>query len=300
MSWLIVGTVPYQDFPLVDAECSMRGGRLVVGNESTSVSRGSAALLATACIAAEVLGIEAPRALLAGDIGHGTGSRKVYERLVHTMPDRNETMLVFHYLQPDVDWHNRILIRIEERPNPPTLIADAGYMYVAKMSGFASSYDLFTPDAGELAFLADESAPHPFYTRGFLLQDEEAAPHLIRRAYDHENAARFLLVKGRCDLVAGADGIIERICEPSVQAMEPIGGTGDSLTGLVSTLVAGGLSVPDAAVLAARINRTLGLLAKPTPASSIGDLLPSLASALEKECMEHQLLKMPFASTSQK
>jgi len=35
------------------------------------------------------------------------------------------------------------------------------------MSGNAQSFDLFTPDAGELAFLADEEAPHPFYTRGF-------------------------------------------------------------------------------------------------------------------------------------
>jgi hypothetical protein len=47
--------------------------------------------------------------------------------------------------------------------NPrPLLCADAGYMYVAKMSGYAASYDLFFPDAGELAFLADENAPHPY------------------------------------------------------------------------------------------------------------------------------------------
>ena len=81
-------------------------------------------------------------------------------------------------------------------------MADAGYMYVAKMSGYAASYDLFTPDVGELAFLADEKAPHPFYTRGFLLHEEERVPELILRAYHHENAARHLLVKGRCDRVA--------------------------------------------------------------------------------------------------
>jgi len=46
-----------------------------------------------------------------------------------------------------------------------SLIADAGFMYAAKMSGQASKYDLFTPDVGELAFLADEEAPHLFYTR---------------------------------------------------------------------------------------------------------------------------------------
>jgi ADP-dependent NAD(P)H-hydrate dehydratase / NAD(P)H-hydrate epimerase len=48
----------------------------------------------------------------------------------------------------------------------PILIADAGFMYAAKMSGQAACYDFFTPDVGELAFLADEMAPHPFYTRG--------------------------------------------------------------------------------------------------------------------------------------
>ncbi len=282
MSWLIVGTLPYQDFPLLDAECSMFSGRLHLGSERVPVARGTAALLATACVAAEVLGIEGPRTLVAGDIGHGDGSRKVYERLVQTIPDRNETMMVFHYLQPDVDWHNRILIRIDERRYRPTLIADAGYMYVAKMSGFASSYDLFTPDAGELAFLADESAPHPFYTRGFLLQDEEGTAELIRRAYEHENAARFLLVKGRCDLVASGEGIIERICDPCVEAMEPIGGTGDSLTGTVAALVAAGGTVVDAAKIASRANRVMGLLAEPTPASPVIELLSYLPEAMGK------------------
>ena len=52
---------------------------------------------------------------------------------------------------------------IRDSPKP-TLVADAGFMYVAKMSGYADAYDLFTPEAGELAILADEKAPHPFYT----------------------------------------------------------------------------------------------------------------------------------------
>lgn len=281
MSWLIVGTVPYQDFPLLDAECSMCAGGLRLGNESFPIARGTPALLAAACIAAEVIGIDGPRTLLAGDIGHGDGSRKVYERLVQTMLDRDEPLMVFHYLQPDVDWHNRILLKIEDRHHIPTLVADAGYMYVAKMSGFASSYDLFTPDVGELAFLADESAPHPFYTRGFLLQEEEQIPELIQRAYQHENAARYLLVKGRHDFVASASGIIAEISEPCVENMEPIGGTGDSLTGIVAALLAAGRSVPDGAELGAMINRLMGLRSDPTPAFTIEDLLSVLPVALD-------------------
>jgi NAD(P)H-hydrate repair Nnr-like enzyme with NAD(P)H-hydrate dehydratase domain len=155
-------------------------------------------------------------------------------------------------------------------------------MYVAKMSGFASSYDLFTPDIGELAFLADESAPHPFYTRGFLLKEEDRAEELIRRAYRYENAARHLLVKGKCDLVASSEGISARICEPCVENMEPIGGTGDSLTGIASALIYGGRAVSQAATVAAQANRLLGSLSSPTPASSVNDLLNYLPDALRR------------------
>ncbi|MCU0574871.1 MAG: sugar kinase, partial [Syntrophobacteraceae bacterium] len=107
-------------------------------------------------------------------------------------------------------------------------------------------------------------------------------PELISRAYAHENAARTLLVKGSCDLVASRQGVLERIREPVVEAMEPIGGTGDTLTGLVSTLVAARHSVPQACLLAARANRWMGALANPTPASSVSDLLPSIPEALER------------------
>jgi hypothetical protein len=281
MSWLIVGTVPYQDFPLLDAGCSTSHGRILLGNESVPIARGTPALLAAACIAAEVLGIDGPRTLLAGDVGHGDGSRKIYEHLVQTMLDRGESLMVFHYLQPDVDWHNRILLKIEDRPDSPLLIADAGYMYVAKMSGFAASYDLFTPDVGELAFLADESAPHPFYTRGFLLKEEAQIPELIRRAYEHENAARYLLVKGGHDFVVSANGVIAEISEPCVENMEPVGGTGDSLTGIVAALLASEKAVPEAAKLGAMINRLMGLRSDPTPAFPIEELLRFLPTALE-------------------
>jgi NAD(P)H-hydrate repair Nnr-like enzyme with NAD(P)H-hydrate dehydratase domain len=219
--------------------------------------------------------------LLAGDIGRGDGSTRVYRHLAEQLGRLPEDLIIFHYLLPEVDWHNRVLIKIEELPSRPVMVADAGYMYVAKMSGFASSYDLFTPDAGEMAFLADEKAPHPFYTRGFLLQEEDRVPELTARAYQSENASRYLLVKGARDVVASMDGIIAEISEPCVEAMEPIGGTGDTLTGIVAALLQSGMSVPVAAELGARINRLLGLLTNPTPAFSVADLLPALPKAIE-------------------
>jgi ADP-dependent NAD(P)H-hydrate dehydratase / NAD(P)H-hydrate epimerase len=281
MSWLIVGTVPQEDFPLYEGLCRYENGRLRLGGHCVAVNRGTPGLLAAACIVCDILSIEPPRALLAGDIGLGEGSARIYEFLSEQLPVLSPDLLVFHYLQPDVDWHNRVYLSLEGMKVTPILVADAGFMYAAKMSGFAPDYDLFTPDAGELAFLADETAPHPFYTRGFILQEEERVPELIERAYEHENASRFLLVKGKCDVIASREGVLERVYEPSVEALEPIGGTGDTLTGLVGALIAGKFPIPQACILAAKANRFMGLLAKPTPASSIADLLLSLPAAAE-------------------
>lgn len=281
MSWLIVGTVPYEGFPLVEGPCALTNGRIRFRDHTAPVARGTAALAAAACLTSEVLGIRSPNVLLAGDIGRGDGSTLVYRRMVDRVGESAERLIVFHYLLPEVQWHDRILMGLDDLTDKPVLVADAGYMYVAKMSGSAPSYDLFTPDAGEIAFLADENAPHPFYTRGFLLQEEEQVPELIRRAYEHDNAARYLLVKGRRDLIASEVGILAEVHEPCVDAMEPIGGTGDSLTGIVAALIAAGRSIPEAALLAAKINRLLGSLSDPTPAFSIADLLPALPRAIE-------------------
>ena len=286
MSWLIVGTIPRDDFPLSEGRCRFEEGCLRLDHQPIPVSRGTPALLAAAGIAAQVLGIEPPLALLAGDTGRGQGSIRIYQHLCQKLAAISPEVIVFHYLQPDVDWHNRVFMHLEELAPRPILVADAGFMYVAKMSGFAACYDLFTPDAGELAFLADERAPHPFYTRGFILQEEERAPELIQRAYQHENASRYLLVKGRCDLVASSEGILDRICEPSVATMEPIGGTGDTLTALVGTFIAGRYPIPQACSLAAKVNRVMGALARPTPASPIGELLASLPQAMETVLQE--------------
>jgi len=282
MSWLIVGTVPREDFPLIDGICRFDGEALLINGLRIDVRRGTPALLAAASIAAELLRIELPRALLVGDTGTGKGSKRLYKHLVETAPLRKGNLIVFHYLQPDMDWHNKVLITLEDQSNRPCLIADAGYMYVAKMSGFATSYDLFTPDVGEMAFLADESAPHPFYTRGFLLQEEHELPDLIKRAYRHHNAATYLLVKGKCDYVASSEGILAKICEPSTPSMEAIGGTGDTLTGIVAAFIQGGHKVEDAAQSGAKINRFMGEICKPTPAYSILELLSVLPDAMAR------------------
>ncbi|RPJ74838.1 MAG: sugar kinase [Desulfobacteraceae bacterium] len=276
----IVGTVPDLHFPLVAGEAKLQGGTIRVGGRSAPVNRGTPALIASAIRTLEVLGRPNPYVYLAGDIGLGEGSRKIYDLLSRELPKADWSVLVFHYLQPDVDWHNRVLFAAAEMHRRPTLIADAGFMYAAKMSGMAEEYDLFTPDAGELAFLADDQAPHPFYTRGFILHDEQKVPDLITRAYHYKNAARLLLVKGKVDYVAGAQGVIATIDHPAEEALEPIGGTGDTLTGLVAALSEGGEALDQAAIRAAHANRIAGCLAAPTPRTQVGDIIEQIPQAV--------------------
>jgi len=276
----IVGTIPDADFPLATGEVTLKGGHIYVEGRPAPVNRGTPALMAAAIKCLDVLGLPMPYGYLAGDIGLGDGSRRLYEHLVEHLPQSDFQVITFHYLQPDVDWHNKVLFAIGKIRKRPKLIADAGFMYAAKMSGLAEEYDLFTPDAGELAFLADEEAPHPFYTRGFILHEDQNIPELIRRAYAHRNAARRLLVKGRIDYVAGPQGMIAAIDTPSEEALEPIGGTGDTLTGILSALICGGFDIDRAALLAARANRIAGRLASPTPMTQVAEIIARIPQAV--------------------
>lgn len=286
--WLVVGTVPDPDFPLVAAPCILEPGngagadlQLRLDGRTVPVNRGTPALLAAALLASETLP-ERPKiwALLAGDTGTGAGSRQVYAAFGETARRVAPRGVTFHYLLPDVDWHGKVLAEAESLPRPPLLVADAGFMYAAKMSGYAAEYDLFTPDIGELAFLADPDAPHPFYTRNFLLADEDMAEDLVARACASGNAARHMLVKGRTDRYVRG-GVTEAVVSlPDIPMLEPVGGTGDTLTGMVTALLAADMPMKTACVTAMRANRCMGKLAVPTPESSVADLLLQLPEAL--------------------
>ena len=288
MSWLIAGTVPDENFPLVQGKGKVKDGQLYVGDHRIKIARGTPALAAFVCQAAKELNARDPEILLAGDTGKGEGSRRLYAHLVKSMDSLEVTGFTFHYLLPDVYWHNQVLWAIQEKLDKPCLVADAGFMYVAKMSGFAGDYDLFTPDIGEMCFLADETAPHPFYTRGFLLEDETRVEEYIARAYAEKNAARHLMVKGASDYVVQDGRILSTVSRPGWEAMEAIGGTGDSLTGIITALLMAGHSIPDACVTAALVNRYLGVLGRPSPAESIADLLPCLGQAMQEAMTELQ------------
>ena len=286
----VAGTVPNQDFPLLAGEVLLEDDSIYIEERRVPVNRGTPALLAAAIKTCEVLDQGTPFGYIVGDIGLGDGSRRLYECLTKVLrqtdsrskPERDFKAITFHYLQPDVDWHNKVLFTIEEMTRRPILIADAGFMYAAKMSGKAAKYDLFTPDIGELAFLADEEAPHPFYTRGFILHEEDRIPELIDRAYKYKNAARSLLVKGKQDCVADRQGIQATIDSPVEEAMEAIGGTGDTLTGIVTALIESGMEMMKASTVAAKANRLAGYYARPTPATQVMEIIRQIPKALEK------------------
>ncbi len=134
----VVGTVPDQDFPLITGKVILEDHTISIEGNQVPVNRGTPALLAAAIKAGEVMGQSPPVGYLVGDIGLGKGSRHLYEYLTEHLGRCDFNTIAFHYLQPDVDWHNRVLFAVEEMAKRPVLIADAGFMYAAKMSGQAS------------------------------------------------------------------------------------------------------------------------------------------------------------------
>lgn len=283
--WCIAGTLPDPDFALcpagLEGESTIAGGLLhLPDGQAVPVQRGTAALAATAILASRELGIAPPRLLLAGDPGSGAGSRAIYAWLEQNLAGIAPAGLTFHYLFPDQDWHNRVLMASQALAVPPIMVADAGFMYVAKMSGYADAYDLFTPDLGELAFLADEKAPHPFYTRGFLLAREDDVPPLLQRALEHGNCPKNMIIKGSKDYIVVDGRVVATVDAPSVPAMECIGGTGDLVTGLATAFLCGGAAMGEACTAAARMARLLAQLCTPNPGTQIGELIEMLPKAM--------------------
>ena len=119
-----------------------------------------------------------------------------------------------------------------------------------------------------------------YIARHLFEMDSDRNPELVAAAYALKGAARILLVKGPRDLIADENGILEIIDGPNVPAMECIGGTGDSITGMCAALLSGGMTPARAAAVSARANRIAGQLAAVTPASSISSVVKKIPEAL--------------------
>jgi len=280
---LIVGTVPIKDLPLTIGEARVVGDLLVVNDYNISCIQGTASMINAAVKTTEYFNINKPQVLIAGDIGEGKGSREIYRYLIKNLKVISPSILALHYCMPYITMITKLCEVINELNKKPIMIADAGSMYAAKASGMAGNFDVFTPDATEMAFLADSNATHPAYIAKHLFDNDiTQTPKLVKIAYKNKDAAKLLLVKGSTDYIALDGNIIDVVTKPDIPAMEAIGGTGDTITGLISALIYSGLGLKKAALVAARSNRIAGECAKANPATKISQIIAQFSSAFQK------------------
>ena len=281
----IIGTVPLKGMPLTLGSCKFSNGKLKVDDLELPLINGTSVMIAAAVTTSGSLGIKTPQAILAGDTGSGDGSNMMYRFLrdqkcsLHA--SSNQEIFALHYIKPNILYIKEADKRLKRKPNA-ILVADAGAMYVAKAAGIAKEFDLFTPDLGEMAFLADPEAVHPAYVRNYLFENANDVDSLIKQAYEYSNASNFLLVKGAIDYVVDRATVVAKVVEPSVAALEPIGGTGDSLSGIVSSLIDSGLDIKHAAIIAAKTNRLMGKYSNPNPSTKVWEKLSNIPKALQK------------------
>ncbi len=271
---LIAGTVPTEDIPLTLGTVKVERQSLAVDGHRISHTQGTGAMISAALATIEYLKLEAPQVLIAGDTGRGTGSREIYKYLIERIFELSPEVLALHYCLPNMGLMRKLCAAIKKCAKRPVMIADAGSMYAAKAAGLATEFDIFTPDASEMAFLADPNATHPAYIARHLFDtDVTQTPRLVEDACQNNSTAKLLLVKGSIDYVIRDGDILDTITKPDVPGLEAIGGTGDTITGLVSAFTYAGLELHEAAIIAAKSNRMAGKLASATPATKVGEII---------------------------
>jgi ADP-dependent NAD(P)H-hydrate dehydratase / NAD(P)H-hydrate epimerase len=283
---LIAGVVPDNNLPLTCGDVSFSGNGLVVDGRYISCTQGTGAMVSTALTTALYFKEKPPRVVLAGDIGKGEGSRAIYEYLIENVSKLAPEVLALHYWLPDISLMKRLIAAVNKCAVKPLLIADAASMYTAKAAGLAPDFDIFTPDAAETAFLADPFATHPAYVKFMAYNATNKMPEIIADVYKNKNGAKFMLVKGATDYIVKDGNILEIVLEPDVPAMEPIGGTGDTITGMVTAFVAAGLGPHEAMIIAAKANRMAGKMAAVTPASRVNRIIEVLPEVFKQYLCE--------------
>ena len=284
---LIAGTIPNKDIPLTLGQVKLDEGFLVADGQRFARFQGTGAMISAALTTINHLKLEPPKVLVVGDIGDGQGSRELYNYLIDNIGELSPEVFVIHYCLPIMNLMKQLCNAIENNKKRPFMIADAGAMYAAKGAGLASEFDILTPDPSEIAFLADPKATHPAYIARHLVQcDSSKIPEQIDTAFKNGSAAKLLLVKGKTDYIARNGNILETVNEPDVPTLEAIGGTGDTITGLVSAFIYAGLEPKEAAIVAAKTNRMAGKFAQPTPATKVAQIIDQFPAVFEKYLCE--------------
>ena len=283
---LLVGTIPIEDMPLTQGKCKYDKDKLIIGDytlEHDYVTIGTAAMISAASATCQALDIDEPHALVMGDIGMGEGTYKMFEYLTDEVVNMKPKVLTLHYILPSREQFMNLVETVDAMDKKPFFIADAGALLNAKAVGMSKKFDLFTPDPGELSFLADQDAAHPAYVQHFIFEvDNTDFARLSKEAYEHGDTPRYMVVKAAVDHIIVDGEVVGEVREPLVPALEAIGGTGDTITGIVSALIYSGLEPSDACIKAAQINRFMGELTNPTPATGIDKLIERIPEAVKK------------------
>ncbi len=281
---VVAGTVPIKDLPLTKGPCRYEKGKLTIGDttlEGKYVTLGTSAMASAATIVCQALKIEPPYMVTIGDTGMGDGTVKILNYLAEELHNLKPTVLTLHYLLPTKEPFKKLIEAVDALNPRPFFIADAGALLNAKAIGLSKKFDLFTPDPGELSFLADKDAAHPAYVQYAIFKvDNMEIARLTKEAYEHGDTPEYLLVKAATDHISKGGEVKGVVKEPLVPALEPIGGTGDTITGIVSALISSGMDPIQACLRAALTNRYMGDIVSPTPATLIGQLIPFIPEAL--------------------
>lgn len=281
---LICGTIPREGAALITGEAKFDGSKLFVGNAEIPCTQGTAALASAACVVAAHFQISAPQAVFADDTGAGKGSILLYDYLIKNLPRINPDILLMHYILPVMGLMKQVCAAANKCAKKPVMMADASSMYAAKAAGLAPQFDIFTPDLSEMEFLADAEAIHPAYISRHLFRAEIAyIDRLIDAAYRQKSMAKTVIVKGAIDHVVQEGKIKFTLSEPDLPALEAIGGTGDTISGMMGAFIDAGLTPLDAAVAALKANREAGRYAQATPATKIRDIISAILQTLKHD-----------------
>lgn len=282
---LICGTVPIDGLPLTLGEAKFEGESLSVNNFKIPCSQGTAAMIGATLSVTNYLKLDPPQVLIVGDTGRGKGSDSLYEYLIQRVSTLSLDVLVLHYCLPNIALMRGLCESIQGCPKRPVMVADAGSMYGAKAAGLATEFDIFTPDPCEMGFLADPEATHPAYINRHLFEantNVKRIPKLVATAYQLKSAPKLLLVKGAVDYIASEGKVIDTVSEPNIPELEAIGGTGDTITGMVSAFVSAGMKLPEAARICARANRMAGKFALATPATRVRQVIGQFPTVFQE------------------
>ena len=275
---VLIGTVPSPS-GLYAGTAALSADSLGVGGTRFPIERGTAAMAAACARVCAFYGLPAPLCLFGGDTADGKGTALMFAEVQANLEHYDPSVVVLHYLFPKLACAGPFMEKVNSLSKKPRIIADAGGMYLMKAAKKSESCDVFTPDLAELAFLADEFAPHPLYVRT-TASSPASVGSLVAEAYRHRNAARTLVVKGPIDYVYRGTTLLGTCQQPHIPAMEAVGGTGDTITGIIAALRYRGDSEPELKALI--LNRIAGELIKCTPATQIKEFITAIPAAIER------------------